>query len=151
MSIMHPDDQELQRYLNRSCTELEAKRTSRHLKQCPRCRKRLTDYADLEAELSELPLITAPDRLTERIMHQIHAKPWEREDSTMELPPSPTGRWRPELMNGLIATAATFFLILTGIPGKLMQLSPSQLESSVEATVAQLTQFVEIFSRGMLT
>jgi predicted anti-sigma-YlaC factor YlaD len=151
MNIMHPENQELQRFLSKQGTELELRRVARHLAQCGKCRKRLEDFAELEARLvEELPLLQAPDSLTDRIMQQVYTKPWERESLSGEKP-SRQGWWRPELMNGLVAIAATFVLILTGIPRKLMHLDPQQLESGVELTVLQVSAFIQNVSQQLLT
>lgn len=150
MNIMHPEDQQLQRYLNNHCTELEHKRITRHLTKCVNCRKRYDDFAELDTILDQLPLLEAPEHLTDTIMRQVYVKPWERENPA-EGRPALKSWWRPELMNGLIAVTATFVLIMTGIPRKLMHLDAQRLESGVELTVMQVSEFIVNMSQQLLT
>lgn len=155
MAIMHPNDQDLQRYLNRRCPELEGRRIGRHIKNCTVCRRKITDYVDMEMVLEELPVLQAPHHLTDRVMSAIVAA--ERPDA-LKPEASPTQAssnqrpyWRSELVNGLVATAATYLFMMTGIVGKLMTLDANQLEAGFRTGTIQLFQAVETVSRHLLS
>lgn len=153
MSIRHPSERELQRFLNGSCVETEHKRLSRHMQRCVLCRGKLHGYLELEQTLGRMAPLQAPPRLADRIMRQIslpseiqaEAESRQREK---ERPSRPF--WRSELANGLIATGATFLFVSTGITGKLMTLNPAALETSVADGIAQWSRLVAALSEQLL-
>ncbi|SCW81459.1 hypothetical protein SAMN04487970_105430 [Paenibacillus tianmuensis] len=163
MTIMHPNDQELLRFLNKSCSELEYHRIARHMKACAPCRGRLSDFLDVELMLDQLAVEQAPAELTDRVMSAVrsgraHASPdrplpdypaFEAQAS------SPRRKWKPywrtELLHGMVAMAATFLFIVSGAFGKLMSLDPNQWEADVRTGALQLFHIVESVSRQLLS
>ncbi|MCZ8517783.1 hypothetical protein O9H85_36950 [Paenibacillus filicis] len=143
MRIMHPEDKELQRYLNQSCDEIAYQRIHRHLRMCSLCRGKLKNYMELDRLLDSMPLLEAPKDLPDRVARRLRY-PESR-------PPVKRPFWRSELANGLIATAATFIFVATGIMGKLVTLNPEALGSDVEERVLQLYRWLEFISHQWLT
>ncbi|WP_159885234.1 zf-HC2 domain-containing protein [Paenibacillus puerhi] len=165
MTGKHLSDQELLHYLNKRCPELDARRIRTHLSRCPNCRGSLSALLDIELELEELPLLKAPGELTERVLGDLRLgnEPDEQSDAgamsasstraTRLAPSSPAAAqgWRRELTNGMVAAAATFLFIASGIIGKIRSLNTSELESGVRFGAAQLYQAVETVSRHLLS
>lgn len=74
MAVMHPNDQELQRYLNRRCSAKEDRRIGYHIKACSGCRRRISVLLDMEMALEELPVLQAPSDLADRVMSSIEVE-----------------------------------------------------------------------------
>ncbi|SDE39957.1 hypothetical protein SAMN02799630_05342 [Paenibacillus sp. UNCCL117] len=162
MAGKHPNDQELLMDLNRRCSELDSRRIRAHLSGCAFCRRRLSALLDIELALEELPLLKAPDELVGRVLRDLNggqAAPAEDGASSAgrtEARPvtgSPVSGpgWKRELTNGMLAIAATYLFIASGIVGKISSLSTQELESGVRLGASQLSQAVEAVSRHLLS
>lgn len=163
MTIMHPKDQELQRYLNKSCSELEYHRIARHMKACAPCRGRLSDFLDVELMLDQLAVEQAPAELTDRVMSALRSGGvYASSDRPLPVRPaleaqasSPRRKWMPywrtELLHGMVAMAATFLFIVSGVFGKLTSLDPNRWEADVRTGALQLFHVVESVSRQFLS
>ncbi len=163
MTIIHPNDQELLRFLNKSCSELEYHRIGRHMKACAPCRRRLSDFLDVEQMLDQLAVEQAPAELTDRVISALRSgradAPADR--SSPDYPAfetqasMPRRKWKPywrtELLHGMVAMAATFLFIVSGVFGKLASLDPNQWEAGVRTGALQLFHVVESVSRQLLS
>ncbi|WP_063915648.1 anti-sigma factor family protein [Paenibacillus elgii] len=157
MTIMHPKDQELLRYLNKSCSELEYHRIARHMKACAPCRGRLADFLDVELMLDQLAVEQAPAELTDRVMSALRSsdRPLPVRPALEAQASSPRRKWMPywrtELLHGMVAMAATFLFIISGVFGKLTSLDPNRWEADVRTGALQLFHVVESVSRQLLS
>ncbi|KEQ24556.1 hypothetical protein [Paenibacillus tyrfis] len=157
MTIMHPNDQELLRFLNKSCSELEYHRIARHMKACAPCRGRLSDFLDVELMLDQLAVEQAPAELADRVMSALRSSDRPLPDRPVfEAQPSSPRRkwvpyWRTELLHGMVAMAATFLFIISGVFGKLTSLDPNRWEADVRTGALQLFHVVESVSRQLLS
>lgn len=163
MTIMHPNDQELLRFLNKSCSELEYHRIGRHMKACAPCRRRLSEFLDVELMLEQLAVEQAPTELADRVMsalrsgtaHASSDRPSSDQPAFEAQASSPRHKrkpyWRTELLHGMVAMAATFLFIVSGVFGKLTSLDPNQWEADVRTGALQLFHVVESVSRQLLS
>jgi hypothetical protein len=149
MNKQHPDDLQLQRFLNRTCSEHEYKRFQHHIHGCPDCRSRLHAYMDIESRLDHLSVLTAPSGLEDQIMKVIHNK---SEAPALPSPPSsPVTRWRSELIHGFIAMAATFLFISSGVWGKMLSINPVLWSEDVQSKVSVIELVVQRISIQLLS
>jgi hypothetical protein len=95
----------------------------------------------LNRQLDELPILSPAADFTERVMSELTAQiesGWQR-NLPERLPQSV--RWRQasraELTNGLVATAATYFFVASGMLGKLVTLDVEQLSLRLTYTVTE--------------
>ncbi|MED4600309.1 hypothetical protein P9314_06290 [Paenibacillus validus] len=159
MTGIHPKDHELLHYLNNRCPELETRRIRRHLNDCSFCRERLSAFLDVELALNELPLISAPAGMSERVLQALKTDARSGDGSSSLSPSDRVFRSEAarkpkrssELMNGMVAIAATYLFIATGIIGKITSFSADGLESGVRNGAIQLYQAVETVSRHLLS
>lgn len=150
MSKRHPDDQQLQKYLNKTCSEHEYRRIHHHLQSCPGCKSQLYGYMELESLLDRLPVLAAPSGLEESIMESI------RESGTGERPQpsakaSYAARFRLELVHGFIAAAATFLFISSGMWTRMMSINPVQWSEDVQSKVSVIEVVVQRISAQLLS
>ncbi|MGG1601009.1 hypothetical protein [Paenibacillus naphthalenovorans] len=154
MAVMHPNDQELQRYLNRRCSAKEDRRIGYHIKACSGCRRRISVLLDMEMALEELPVLQAPSDLADRVMSSIEVEASSvhsgRDSGRTAVSGKRRAYWRSELINGLVATAATYLFISTGIVGKLINLDAGELEAGLRSGAIQFLQAVGKVSRHLL-
>lgn len=146
---LHPDDRHLQRFLNNSCSELELKKIGRHIQGCPDCRTRLRAYLDMEALLNEMPLLQAPAGLEDKVMGAIGMESAEhsfRVAASSRPAAKRKTRWHNELVHGLVATAATYLFISSGILGKIMSINAEQWGDDVQSKVAAVEWIVQRIS-----
>jgi hypothetical protein len=154
---LHPNDRQLQQYLNRMCTELEYLTFRKHFKNCKSCRTRLHTYLELETILDQMPLLSAAPALEERIMQTIQQQSGRSESiedaiSGVRITTvSSAGRWRPELVNGLVAAAATFLFVTSGILGKLWTINPDSWGAGVQNQVAAIETVVTRISMQLIS
>ncbi|TDF94183.1 hypothetical protein [Paenibacillus piri] len=157
MNKHHLNDRQLQRYLNRTCSELEFVKSGKHLQVCPSCRNRLNTYLDMESVLEQMPLLAAPPGLQERIMRSVHAAQEEDLPGIREpvygqrTVPSFVNRWRSELAHGLIAMAATFLFISSGILGKIMSINADNWGEGIQHQVLAIEAVVARISIQLLS
>ncbi|MCG7218008.1 anti-sigma factor family protein [Paenibacillus mucilaginosus] len=161
MNIMHPNEQDLQRYLNNHMTELENRRVRRHLASCPPCRRKLSALLAVELELADLELLEAPAGLSDRVMAALREEGLgnaEAEASRGSGPPgnAPTVKpakpyWRRELVHGAIAMAATLMFVSSGLVGRLAALDSDRLEAGVRQGTMVWLQTVQTFSQQLLS
>ncbi|WP_282939840.1 zf-HC2 domain-containing protein [Paenibacillus sp. RC67] len=153
---LHPDDRHLQRFLNNACSELELKKIGRHIQGCPDCRTRLRAYLDMESLLDEMPLLQAPLELEDKVMaaigkesqeHSFRVAASARSRSTSKR----RTRWHNELVHGLVATAATYVFISSGILGKIMSINAEQLGDDVYSKVAVVEWIVQRISNQLFS
>ncbi|MBP1157112.1 hypothetical protein [Paenibacillus sp. PvR148] len=109
----------------------------------------------METDLEELPVLQAPSDLTHRVMSVIEGAA-QTAVSGMDAGRISSNHkrrsyWRSELVNGLVATAATYLFISTGIVGKLITLDAIRLEAGLRTGAIQLFQAVEAVSRNLLS
>ncbi|MFE5323376.1 anti-sigma factor family protein [Paenibacillus sp. NPDC056579] len=151
---LHPDDRQLQRFLSNHCSELELKQIGRHIQGCPDCRTRLRAYLDMEVLLDDMPVMAAPAGLEDRVMNFIQMENQgsriARETSAANQSPKSASRWRPELMHGLVATAATYIFVSSGILGKLLSINADQLGADVQSKLAVVGIIVHRISIQLL-
>lgn len=152
---LHPDDRQLQRFLSNHCSELELKKIGRHIQGCPDCRTRLRAYLDMEALLDEMPVMAAPDGLEDRVMNLLQMENQgsrlARVTSSANPSSKQASRWCPELMHGLVATAATYIFISSGILGKIMSINADQLGADVQSKLAAVGIIVQRISIQFLS
>jgi hypothetical protein len=137
----HPNERQLQQYLNSACSELESRRIKRHVYECLSCRTRLHTYLNMEILLDDMPLLMPSSDLEERIMRSIRSEPAGSGDSPIPLTArraSAAGRWSPELINGLIATAATYLFISSGVLNKIMTINAAQWGEDIHDSVEMI-------------
>lgn len=155
MNSMHPDERQLQRFLNNHVSELEWKRLRKHLNGCPGCRARLRDFLKLEMLLDDMPLLKAPDGLTEQIMEAVQsgsegASGGAPSGEEKRLERTASGRWRSELSNGLVAAAATWLFVSTGLLNRLLSIDADGLGTGIRQSAEQLAYLIESVSRQLL-
>lgn len=147
MSIRHPGDQTLERYRNLSLNQEEAGRVGVHLKGCSCCRDRLAALAELDRRLSVLAMEDTPEDFTDRLMAALPVTdPSFRPDHSAGSSASGNRRHRfirPELANAMVATAATYLFISSGIIGKVFYLDPGQVEGGFQAKLAVFLEWVD--------
>ncbi|NHN35352.1 zf-HC2 domain-containing protein [Paenibacillus agricola] len=157
MNKLHPNERQLQRFLNRACTELENKRIKQHIHSCSDCRNRLHTYLNLEELLNKMNLLSPLPGLEERVMQVIRTESTiKRQDDHIPgaIQPSSEHRrtssrsriWCPELVNGLIATAATYLFISSGILGKIIAIGSGNWGAGIQTSFVELGQAVHKFS-----
>lgn len=159
MTGMHPKDHELLHYLNNRGPELEQRRMRRHLNDCSFCKERLSALLDVELALHELPLLSAPADLSERVLQSLRAIACPGDggafpgasEQVLRSEASRKPKRSLELMNGMVAVAATYLFVATGIVGKIASFSAGELESGVRYGAFQLYQVVETVSRQLLS
>ncbi|GAA4841538.1 hypothetical protein GCM10023310_19270 [Paenibacillus vulneris] len=152
-SYLHPDDHHLLRFLNSACSELELKKIGRHIQGCPDCRTRLRAYLDMESLLDQVPLLQAPEELTDKVMGAIGRESREqtlRVAAAARHASKAKGRWHNELVHGLVATAATYVFISSGVLGKIMSINAEQWGDDVQSKVAALGWIVHQLSVQLL-
>ncbi|WP_036746041.1 anti-sigma factor family protein [Paenibacillus sp. UNC451MF] len=152
---LHPDDRHLQRFLNNACSELELKKIGRHIQGCPDCRTRLRAYLEMESLLDEMPLLQAPEDIEDKVMGAIGRESREqshrlREASARNESKRRT-RWRNELVHGLVATAATYVFISSGVLGKIMSINAAQWGDDVQSKVAAVEWIVQQISMQLFS
>jgi hypothetical protein len=153
MKTQHPNDRQLLQYLNRMCSELEFNHTAKHIQICASCRTRLHAFIEMESVLDQMPLMTAPPLLEDRIMKSI-SKGASRLSDTNPSPrqqPSSVSRRRSELINGLIAVAATFLFINSGILGKIMSINANNWGEGVQNQLIAIESVVTRLSLQLLS
>ncbi|MCZ8523472.1 MULTISPECIES: anti-sigma factor [Paenibacillus] len=157
MNIMHPNEQELQRYLNKRTPELESRRIRRHLRSCPPCRRKLGALLEIEEQLDGLEMLVAPPDLSDRVLTEL-----KREDrgdvpslpnATRDFRAAPPEKtyWRKELLHGMIAMAATLMFISSGLVRRLVALDSDQLQEGVRYGAAVWLQTVQTVSHQLLS
>ncbi|WP_426451488.1 anti-sigma factor family protein [Paenibacillus sp. S-38] len=157
MNIMHPNEKELQHYLNKHMTDLENRRIRRHLSSCPPCRRKLSALLAVELELAELPVLEAPADLTTRVMSALRkvphpeaeGPPGRRHDAHAAGQAKPY--WRRELFHGAIAMVATLMFVSSGLVGRLAALDSDRLEAGVRQGALVWLQTVQTFSHHLLS
>jgi hypothetical protein len=90
--------------------------------------------------LDELPLEAPSNGFTERVMKELERR--ERHGwTTSQLGPEQPSRWqrvmRAELSNGLIAAAATYFFIASGLIDRLISADVQQWSLKLASTVSE--------------
>ncbi|MCS7461380.1 anti-sigma factor [Paenibacillus doosanensis] len=144
---LHPDDRALQQFLNNACSELELKKIGRHIQSCPVCRTRLRAYLDMESLLDSLPLLHASPGLEDRVMQAIAAPPRAASGQPEARPASARKpRWRAELLHGLVAAAATYLFVSSGVLGKIISINAEQWGADVQSKVAAVEWIVQRLS-----
>jgi hypothetical protein len=158
LNNLHPNERQLQRFLNKACTELEYKRIKQHIHVCSSCRARLHAYLNLEELLNELDVLTPRLGLEERVMQAIRTESRDREDAAAGLSINSrnvrdSGKTTsrklfasPELINGLIATAATYLFVGSGILGKIMSINAGEWEADVQSRFEDISLAVQQIS-----
>jgi len=151
----HPDDRQLQRFLNSECSELELKKVGRHIQGCPDCRTRLRAYLDMEAVLNQMPVLTAPADLEDRVMtsigNELQGSRTAREALARHNGSGRVPRWRPELIHGLVATAATYVFVASGIMGRIMSINADRLGADVQSRVEAAHDILQRISIHLLS
>ncbi|WP_019536614.1 anti-sigma factor family protein [Paenibacillus ginsengihumi] len=155
MNSMHPDERQLQRFLNNQVSELEWKRLRKHLNSCPGCFAKLRDFLKLEMLLDDMPLCKAPDGLTEQIMEAIQSGPAGASEGApsgeeQRSERSASGLSRRELSNGLVAAAATWLFVSTGLLGRLLSFDANGIGTGIRQSAEQLAYLIESVSRQLL-
>lgn len=150
MNKQHPDDLQLQRYLNKACSEHEYKRIRHHLRSCPVCKSSLYAFVELESALEDLPLLEAPPGLEENVMQAV------REARKPQTAPARSGpnhhaRFRSELVHCFIATAATFLFISSGLWTRMVTMNPVQWSADVQHQVSFIELLVHRLSVQLLS
>jgi hypothetical protein len=156
--MIHPhlNDRQLQRYLNKTCSELEYRKSGKHIQACASCRMRLHTYLEMESLLDRTPLLAMPPALEERIMRAVYDSAEASDEAPPPLqveeprPVSIANRWRAELTHGLIAVAATYLFIYSGIFGKIMSNADSW-GAGVQTQVAVIESVVARISLQLLS
>jgi hypothetical protein len=156
MKTLHPNDRQLQQYLNRMCTETDFAKIRKHVKICTSCQIRLHTYLDMEKQLDQMPLLAVPTQMADRIMSSILAETHSSPDGSGRLkttaPSSGSiGRWSPELVNGLIAVAATFLFVTSGIIGDILSINPDNWGADVQNKVAAIESVVTKISLQIIS
>ncbi|WP_341419383.1 hypothetical protein [Paenibacillus filicis] len=134
---------------------------------CPFCKRRLTVLLDIELALEELPLLKAPCELADRVLQALHVRgkrdiPGRTPPARPPVPIPPLAeaassqtaynpRWKRELTHGMLALAATYLFIASGIIGRITSLNTRELESGVRFGAAQLFQAMDAVSRHLLS
>ncbi|TVY01058.1 anti-sigma factor family protein [Paenibacillus cremeus] len=149
MNRMHPDKKTLQRFLNNRLSELDSKRIAQHLRTCSDCRYELDAYVELEMRLDALPLLEAPPGLSDNVMNTLRQE--QQADKSDTILPKQRTFWRTELANGLIAAAATFLFIYSGVLGKLISLDAFVLSEGVRSGATYVYRTIETISYQLLT
>ncbi|MFD0681772.1 MULTISPECIES: hypothetical protein [unclassified Paenibacillus] len=158
MKNLHPNDRQLQRYLNRMCSELEFNKMGKHIHGCTSCRTRLHTLLEMEFLLDQMPLLAAPPMLEDRIMESINAESRAALGNRAVLQPAnqkpgaaAVKRYRSELVNGLIAVAATYLFINSGIIGKIISINADSWGADVQNRVAAIESVVTRISIQLLS
>ncbi|SFL69563.1 hypothetical protein SAMN03159341_108263 [Paenibacillus sp. 1_12] len=155
MNSQHPNDRQLQRFLNRACSELEYKRIQQHIHICSGCRARLHTYLNLEEFLNNMDVLAPVSGLEDRVMQRIREESNEHFDERLSAsshtrkPKSAASRsrlWRSELINGLIATAATYLFISSGIMGKIISINAGDWGEGIQSTFMEIGNTVQQIS-----
>ncbi|MEK3911192.1 anti-sigma factor [Paenibacillus sp. FSL H7-0331] len=155
MNSQHPNERQLQRFLNRACSELEYKRIQQHIHICSGCRARLHTYLNLEELLNGMDVLSPTPGLEDRVMHKIREQSKEHIDNlvpTSSRPrkadpaSAPRRLWRPELINGLIATAATYLFVSSGILGRIISINAGQWGAGIQNTFTEIGNTVQHLS-----
>ncbi|NEN84183.1 hypothetical protein [Paenibacillus elgii] len=112
---------------------------------------------DVELMLDQLAVEQAPAELTDRVMSALRSsdRPLPVRPALEAQASSPRRKWMPywrtELLHGMVAMAATFLFIISGVFGKLTSLDPNQWEADVRTGALQLFHVVESVSRQLLS
>jgi hypothetical protein len=90
-------------------------------------------------QLDELPMMSPSADFTERVMSELGLQAENGDQETHEKKPFQASRWRrathAELTNGLIASAATYFFVASGMLGRLVSLDVEQISLRLASTV----------------
>jgi len=148
MPAVHPTELQLQRYLDQSLDPAQTERIKKHLKLCPSCGEAMAVLQQVEEILRRLPEEAPSEGFTDRLMARIDPT---AADSFAQPAAGRKRRFRPELINAMVATAATYFLLSSGILKSLLHLNPSTLESSLAIGVAHVTDWVGRISSAFIS
>ncbi|NOU92644.1 hypothetical protein GC093_05290 [Paenibacillus sp. LMG 31456] len=157
MNNTHLNERQLQRYLNRMCTELEFNKMGKHIHGCTSCRTRLHSLLEMELLLDQMPLLAAPPKLEDRIMKSIYADAGAdigKQAISSVIQKRGAGavnRYRSELVNGFIAVAATYLFINSGIIGKIISINADSWGADVQNRVAAIESVVTRISIQLLS
>jgi hypothetical protein len=148
MSVTHPDDQMLERYRNHSLTPELAGRLEGHVTACATCRNRLEAFSTMDRRLSEFPMENPSEGFTDRLMMALPALEDSRRFLTKAHGTSPSKKrrqwlFRPELANALVATAATYLFISSGILETVLSLDPGRVEYGIHTKLALVLDWVD--------
>lgn len=161
LNMLHPNERQLQRFLNRACSELEFKRIQQHIHTCSDCRNRLHTYLNLEELLNKMDVLAPSSGFAERVMQGIRTESSGSllQDKNM-ITFKPEGLkktnsrsriWHPELVNGMIATAATYLFISSGILSKIITINAGDWESGVQSRFEEIGLAVHKLSMYLIS
>ncbi|MHC4598529.1 MAG: anti-sigma factor family protein [Planctomycetota bacterium] len=122
-------EEQLSEYMDGRLSEGERREIAAHLDACPDCREALEQLQKVVDLVGELPYVTAPEGLHEKILRQ-NLKVVPGEDKPFALPPR-YSRWLP-LMRGVAAAAVLMLFAFLG--HELIDTGPVAPESAAPAT-----------------
>lgn len=148
MSIRHPGDLTLERYRNHSLKPDEAWKLEGHLKACPLCRSRLEAWAETDKRLAELRPESPSEGFTDKVMQALPPlcgagsllQPDAEAPASKARKPLPL---RPELTHAMVATAATYLFISSGVLGTVLTLDPGKMEFGFQYRLSLLLEWVD--------
>jgi hypothetical protein len=107
-----------------------------------------------------MALLTPSPGLEDRVMQEIRAESSEgpqsehaagSEPGDLKKTYSRSPIWRPELFNGMIATAATYLFISSGILGKIIAIHTIDWETEVQSKFKVIGQAVHKLSMYLIS
>jgi hypothetical protein len=123
--------EQLSEYMDGRLSEGERREIAAHLDACPACREALEQLQKVVDLVGELPYVTAPEGLHEKILRQ-NLKVVPGEEKPFALPPR-YSRWLP-LMRGMAAAAVLVLFAFLG--HELIDPGPVAPESAVPVGMA---------------
>ncbi|WP_438448481.1 anti-sigma factor family protein [Gorillibacterium sp. sgz5001074] len=147
MNRPHPDDRTLELYRSCKLPETEADKIRLHMERCAACSAKLQALERLERHLHELSTESPGVDFTDRVMQALSASEVQVAARLNGENASVAKRrfgWmlRPELYNVLLATAATYLFVSTGILQAIFTVDSGTMEAGLYVRMLVVLEWV---------
>lgn len=149
MGIRHPDDRKLVRYLSLSLNQEEAEAVARHIEECKDCAHRQSAWRGTIRRMDGFVQDEPSAPFTERVMAALPPAFGHPVSTGWEESPRRIAFLRPELAHALLATAATYLFLSTGIVQRLYTLDAGAVQAGLYTKMTVLLDWVGQLARNI--
>ncbi len=135
MMSRHLSDKQLLAVLYGS--ELLKPERRQHLHSCPSCRQSYALLREMELQLQQLPQDAVPEQFADKVMQSLHSF----QPSFPKAGSFTRFKKYNEFIHGLIAAAATYFFVASGMLNKLILLETNGVGEGIHTKVAFVLLF----------
>lgn len=140
----HLNERTLEQLRTHTLSLLELEQAKRHIGSCPHCGARYQAVVALDQRLASLPLEEPTAEFTRQVLSLLDAP--VKQDNIRRKPARPSW-FRPELANALVATAATYAFLTSGVLQALFSINQGLWEQQLYARAQVVIDLVNQLSQ----